>query len=158
MHPINDNKTGTVIDAFEGENFFLSNFYPSVIVYPCPFTAIEKEFATVEHLYQAYKATNEFDFEKVRRANTPGQAKRLGRQITCRPDWEDIKLALMSVFVGQKFDQNPALMQMLLNTGSATLIEGNYWGDTFWGVCGGVGKNYLGKILMNVRFGSLEFK
>jgi hypothetical protein len=31
------------------------------------------------------------------------------------------------------------------------LIEGNTWGDTFWGVCNGVGENNLGKTLMNVR-------
>ena len=39
----------------------------------------------------------------------------------------------------------------LLATGKATLVEGNSWGDTFWGVCRGKGKNMLGKILMRVR-------
>ena len=39
----------------------------------------------------------------------------------------------------------------LINTGDAILIEGNTWGDTYWGVCDGVGENRLGKLLMEVR-------
>lgn len=31
------------------------------------------------------------------------------------------------------------------------LIEGNYWHDTYWGVCEGVGENHLGKLLMEIR-------
>jgi predicted NAD-dependent protein-ADP-ribosyltransferase YbiA (DUF1768 family) len=50
----------------------------------------------------------------------------------------------------QKFS-HPELRQKLLDTGSCTLVEGNTWGDTFWGVCDGVGENHLGKLLMTIR-------
>jgi hypothetical protein len=43
------------------------------------------------------------------------------------------------------------LKQLLLATGDKELIEGNTWGDTFWGVCNGIGQNHLGKILMAKR-------
>ena len=53
--------------------------------------------------------------------------------------------------VRAKFDQHPDLAQKLLETGDEELVEGNTWGDRYWGVCGGKGKNMLGKILMRVR-------
>ena len=53
--------------------------------------------------------------------------------------------------VEEKFRQNPKLAEMLLATEDAILIEGNTWGDKFWGVCNGVGENNLGKVLMYVR-------
>ena len=53
--------------------------------------------------------------------------------------------------VRAKFKQNPGLAEKLLNTGERELVEGNQWGDTFWGVCSGKGENVLGKILMQVR-------
>ncbi len=45
----------------------------------------------------------------------------------------------------------PTLRERLLATGDQTLIEGNTWGDTYWGVCRGVGLNNLGTLLMQVR-------
>ena len=45
----------------------------------------------------------------------------------------------------------PELREALLNTDNAKLIEGNWWGDKFWGICNGVGENNLGKLLMEVR-------
>lgn len=53
--------------------------------------------------------------------------------------------------VALKFESHPDLAEMLLDTGNTKLIEGNSWNDTYWGVCGGRGKNHLGKILMGVR-------
>ena len=50
----------------------------------------------------------------------------------------------------QKFSFT-VLKRQLLETGAAELIEGNYWGDRYWGVCKGVGDNWLGKLLMTVR-------
>lgn len=43
------------------------------------------------------------------------------------------------------------LRSMLLATGEEYLVEGNTWGDKYWGVCGGIGLNHLGKLLMQVR-------
>ena len=73
-----------------------------------------------------------------------------GRKVTLRPDWEEIKLEAMREVVHVKF-LAPDLRRYLLNTGDATLIEGNYWNDTFWGMCRGIGENHLGRILMAER-------
>lgn len=84
-----------------------------------------------------------------------GQAKRLGRTITLRSDWETVKLEVMEQLVRQKF-QYQLLKEKLLETEDAILIEGNYWHDNFWGSCtcakcGNRGQNNLGKILMKIR-------
>lgn len=50
-----------------------------------------------------------------------------------------------------KFSQNEFIRNKLLSTGDVPLIEGNTWGDTFWGVVNGVGLNKMGKALMEVR-------
>ena len=47
--------------------------------------------------------------------------------------------------------KNPELRSLLLATGNEELVEGNWWRDTYWGVCEGVGQNKLGKLLMQVR-------
>ena len=68
-----------------------------------------------------------------------------------RKDWEQVKDDIMYEVVRAKFIQHPILAQQLLDTRDAELIEGNNWGDTYWGVCNGYGKNMLGRILMRVR-------
>lgn len=70
--------------------------------------------------------------------------------MSLRPDWEYIRVDVMTELVRKKFSQEP-LRSQLIATGDAELIEGNWWNDTFWGVCNGVGENNLGKILMKVR-------
>lgn len=81
----------------------------------------------------------------------PGTAKRLGRRFPLRGDWFSVRVSVMKALVLKKFLDHPDLKEQLLATGSQELVEENYWGDTFWGVCRGVGKNHLGKILMEVR-------
>ena len=81
----------------------------------------------------------------------PSEAKRLGRRVRLRSDWEQVKYDVMLDVVRAKFNQHPDLAQKLLATGDEELVEGNDWGDTYWGVCNGRGKNMLGKILMRVR-------
>ena len=76
----------------------------------------------------------------------PVQAKRLGRKVKLRDDWEEVKLEIMTEIVSQKFLQHPHLIEMLLQTGDEELIEGNKWD-----VCKGKGENHLGKILMKIR-------
>ena len=50
-----------------------------------------------------------------------------------------------------KFDPDSPLTKRLLTTYGAPLIEGNRWGDKYWGVCNGAGLNRLGELLMQVR-------
>lgn len=134
------------IDRFVGEYAFLSNFHPSTVTYE------GKRYPTVEHAFQAAKTFDENSKEAVRKATTPGDAKKLGRLVSLREGWDEIKVDIMRDLIRRKF-QNPFLRPLLLATGDAELIEGNYWNDRFFGVCmrTGVGENHLGRILMEVR-------
>lgn len=126
-----------VIEVFEGKYRFLSNFWPD-------------NARTLEHQYQAAKTDNEIWVGRILSAPTPDAAKKLGRRCPIRPTWDDEKYLVMTILVRQKFS-DPILRKALLETGEAQLVEGNWWGDTIWGVCKGEGKNWLGEILMSTR-------
>jgi ribA/ribD-fused uncharacterized protein len=131
------------IRSFSGAYEFLSNFY---------YVAIQFEgewYLSVENAYQAAKSLVPAQRERFREVG-PGGAKRLGRQVTLRPDWEEVKEEVMLELLRKKFAYNGLRLQ-LLETGNAQLIEDNTWGDTYWGVCGGKGRNRLGVLLMQVR-------
>lgn len=136
-----------MITEFSGEYRFLSNFYP------CHIILGSKILPTVEHAYQAMKTLTIKDQLWIEGSNTPGQAKYRGRNILIRPDWDVVKLDVMNALIMQKFTnkQNAHLKEMLIATGDEQIIEGNTWGDTFWGVSNGVGENHLGEILMWTR-------
>ena len=132
------------IDSFKGEYFFLSNFYPTKIKY----NGIQ--YLNNEAAFQAQKCTTMEDRIKFSYLN-PSDAKKLGRRIILRNDWESVKISIMREIVFEKFKQNPHLTEKLLDTGDVYLEEGNNWGDRIWGTVNGVGKNELGKIIMEVR-------
>lgn len=132
------------IIGFIGPYRFLSNFYPAVVSWH------GRMFPTVEHAFQAAKATQDHERDLIANCKTPGQAKKLGRVILCRPDWDDIKLDLMLLLLRRKFSLTD-LRPKLLKTGNAHLYEENYWGDVFWGTMKLKGENHLGRLLMQVR-------
>ena len=134
-----------MIDKFDGQYDFLSNFYPST------FEWHGRIYPTVEHFFQAAKAETQEDYEMVMREPGPGGAKHAGRNVKLRADWEQIKDKVMYTALKEKFTQNPELKEKLLATGNEKLVEGNTWGDRYWGVCGGTGKNHLGLLLMKIR-------
>jgi len=123
---------------------FLSNFYRSTI------WVDRKSWPTVEHAYQAYKSLNEDERETIRKVSNPAEAKKLGRSVTLRDDWDSVKFSLMKSFIQKKFE-SPFLADLLIKTDDAELIHENSWNDRVWGVCRGSGENLLGKILMEVR-------
>lgn len=135
-----------IIDSFTlGSGYaFLSNFHPSTI------TVDGKAYPTVEHAYQSYKTLNEESREMIRKAKDPSIAKKLGRGVEMRPDWEAVKEELMCDFIRKKFE-SPFLADLLIKTEDSELIFGNTWNDRVWGICRGTGENLLGKILMKVR-------
>lgn len=135
-----------MINKFVRQYRFLSNFYPSEVYWE------GIKYPSVEHAYQSAKTISPFDKRVIELCKTPGEAKRYGGRVHLRKGWENIKLFIMEDLVNQKF-KNPKLQQLLFATGNEELIEGNDWGDTFWGVCNSVGQNHLGKILMAVRDG-----
>jgi ribA/ribD-fused uncharacterized protein len=138
------------IERFAGDYDFLSNFYPSVI------TLDDLNFNTVEHAFQAAKTDDLDERRSIQLAPSPARAKQLGRKVTLRSDWENVKYSIMETLVRQKFTRYSELGEMLLGTGSAELIEGNSWNDRTWGMTKNkqgefIGKNWLGIILMKVR-------
>lgn len=135
-----------IIPNFDVPYDFLSNFYPCEIYYE------GIKYPSVEHAFQAAKTLDIKQRKQIASTTFPGTAKRMGRSVTLRSDWENIKVSVMKELLTQKFsDKNPVLQDKLESTGYAELVEGNTWKDTFWGVYNGVGKNTLGKLLMEVR-------
>lgn len=127
------------IMKFEGDYRWLSNFWPCD-VYGWP---------TVEHAYQASKSTDLGERQLIMQCQTPGQAKRLGQKVNLRPDWNKIRIEVMGGLIQAKFSiVNGLLMQLLIDTGDYEIVEGNTWGDTFWGISNGLGENNLGKLIM----------
>lgn len=136
------------INKFSGEYRFLSNFWPAPIIFEGVI------YPSSEHLYQALKTVIPEEREQVRNTATAALAKRLGKQLSLRDDWnDDLKLKNMEIVVRAKFTQHPDLAEKLKNTSPHNLIEGNWWGDTFFGVDQKTskGENHLGKILMKIR-------
>lgn len=133
-----------IID-FRGEYRWLSNFAEAEVFYD------GQDYPTTEHAYQAAKTLDKEERKQVREAPTPGRARRLGQKVTLRPGWHEIKLNVMRDLLKQKF-KIPEYKKLLLDTGGHHLLEGNTWGDQFWGVCEGIGENHLGRLLMDIRY------
>lgn len=139
-----------MITKFEGKYSFLSNFYAAQTIYEGTL------YPTSEAAYQAAKTVNGSERMNILMACTPDDAKHLGRKVTIRPDWEEIKDDVMYEIVKNKFC-NPGLAAKLLKTGDEVLCEGNYWHDNYWGACECPKckmlprRNQLGKTLMRVR-------
>lgn len=160
-----ETKKGKV--AFGGDRQWLSNMYQSPIIFDGEkhnlaeiFPQFEfdgLEYGSSEHLYQSLKSTNEEDKEKIRTAETPNLSKIHGREIFPRMDWGNVKIEAMRLALFLKFSQHKNLMSNLIRTQNEPLVEVNYWGDTFWGVCDktNVGENWLGRLLMELRSNSV---
>lgn len=134
------------INEFQGDYRFLSNFYHA------PLRIIGIPYLNSEAAFQACK-TLDTDVRATFSTVDPATAKKMGRKIELRPNWDDgiTKVECMELCLWAKFSMNPELRKKLLATGDAKLIEGNNWGDTYWGVCKGKGQNILGKLLMEIR-------
>lgn len=132
------------ITSFTARYRFLSNFHPAVV----KFNHIE--FPTVEHGYVAARTLDIKAQEAIAALPSPAAAKKAGKTLVIRDDWDAVKLIYMEDLLRQKF-VGP-LADALIATAPMELIEGNWWGDTFWGESPvGQGKNHLGKLLMQIR-------
>lgn len=132
------------VNSFDGPYRFLSNFWPNEVTFD------DETYPSIEHAYQAAKTLDPEDREKIRLAPTAAKAKKFGKVVTLRPDWNDVRLDIMKELLQQKFS-NPTLRDLLIATGDEELIEGNWWGDVYWGKCRGKGENHLGRLLMEIR-------
>lgn len=148
-----------IINSFRGAYFFLSNFSPAEVYLNFPLVVIPNEihpyqqkYRTVEHAFQAAKFSDVKLRDTIRSCKTPNLAKKIahGHKHLWRSDWDQVRLQVMAELLHQKFNQEP-LRSQLLATGDASLVEGNWWHDTFWGICNGYGDNWLGQLLMQLR-------
>ena len=147
------------ITVFDGDYKFLSNFYF------CGVRLNGVTFPSAEHAYQAMKCSDENQRKAFVHIDSPGRAKRNGRLVDIRPDWEKVKKRVMLAAVMAKFTQNEDLAVLLTATGGRRLVEGNSWHDNYWGSCfcdkcasaapevpwPDRGLNYLGQTLMFAR-------
>jgi ribA/ribD-fused uncharacterized protein len=138
-----------MINKFDEKYAFLSNFYPCEISYE------GIVYPSVEHAFQAAKTLDMTQRFEIANLKSPGAAKRVGRQLNLREDWEDVKMQVMEDCLREKF-KNPTLLIKLLGTEGHFLIEGTTWHDKCWGICtceecGGNGANNLGRLLMKIR-------
>lgn len=133
-----------MIDSFSGEHRYLSNFWTCSVVFE------GTVYPSVENAYQAAK-TLDHDIRKRFYDCSAFEAKKRGYKVELRQDWDDVKLDIMYQLVKDKFTRDKTISKLLTDTSGIELVEGNHWGDVFWGVCRGKGENHLGKILMQVR-------
>ncbi|MFA5617271.1 MAG: NADAR family protein [Syntrophorhabdaceae bacterium] len=137
-----------MIDQFKNEYRFLSNFW----VLKNPIEIEGFVFDSSEAAYQAMKTLDAVTRGKFQEL-TPSESKKFGKTLQIREDWNEIKIQIMEKIVQEKFHKNPEIAQKLIETYPQQLVEGNWWGDTFWGVDikSHSGQNHLGKILMKIR-------
>lgn len=135
---------------FKDKYFFLSNFYP------CDVTIeINGEKIKYKNAEAAYQAQKNYSVADKFVLLSGAEAKKLGSQIPITTEcWNTEKLYAMAKVLHSKFTHYGLLFMLKLV--KEEIIEDNYWGDTFWGICNNKkykneGKNILGKMLMNIR-------
>lgn len=128
-----------------------SNFEPCTIRYGGLI------YSSVEAAFQAQKTLDENERLEFTRL-TASQAKKKGRTLKLRDDWEDVKVQVMYDLCLEKFRYESELKDLLLETGDEEIVENTTaWHDNIWGNCdclkcsGIIGQNLLGKVLMRVR-------
>ena len=135
----------TKIDKFIGDYAFLSNFATTAFRYEGIL------YTSVEAAFQAAK-TDDRELKRRLAQYSPAEAKRYGRKIKLKSNWNTVRVPIMKDLLRLKFSSDLfGHRQALLNTGDAYLEEGNNHNDTFWGTCNGEGENQLGKLLMEIR-------
>ena len=134
---------------FRNEYWFLSNMYPCSIWYE---GALDGKyiFRSVETIFQMMKCDDDNEKKGFELLNG-FEAKKRGRRVKLRDDWNEIKLDVMRDILEVKFSI-PDLRNKLIRVNDE-IVEDNNWGDRYWGRCNGIGKNMLGKLLMEIRDG-----
>lgn len=135
-----------VINQFKGEYDFLGNRFG------CRFVWQELQYGNAEAAFQSSKCVDESE-RKVYAGCSADKAALKGKDMLPFPGWENARLDIMESILRAKFEQNPALMKKLTDTGTRILINGNNKQETYWGVdlYSWQGENHLGEILMNIR-------
>lgn len=114
-------------------------------------------YATAEHAYQAGKPRKESVRDWLMAAPSPALLAMAAHGLyswDIRSDWAKIKFDRMKGILRVKFAQHPDLLEILLSTGDARLVEAATVDNAvnrLWGEVNGKGKNMLGQLLMEVR-------
>lgn len=148
----------TPITEFRGEYFFLSNYYTHPLTWRgVEFHSAEQAFAYAKAAFAKAPANVSVYESQVLSTAAPGEAKKAGRNFSIDIDeWDKHKVRYMREIVHAKFLTGTGIVGPLINTGAVMLVEGNDWGDSFWGRVKGSdgvwrGLNTLGVILMEER-------
>lgn len=131
---------------------WIQNWFSNFLPLDQPFTYKDGiTYTTVENFFQAMK-TKDLELRKQIAAATPSQAKKLGRKLQLRENWQDISLQVMEYALRIKFAPGTSWYDKLMATGDEEIVEWSNWGDRRWGkTLDGVGENQLGKLLMKIR-------
>ena len=117
------------------------------------FVLDDLQWPSVEHYYQAMKFDDPEYRERIREADHPRTARKLGRsrRQRRRKDWRQVKATVMTRAVYIKCRTHPEIAEALMATRGKVLVENSNY-DYFWG-CGRDrrGANMYGKVLMQVR-------
>lgn len=137
----------TYIDRFKGQYDWLSNFYPVNVEYD------GEDYPSVEHAYMSAKSDDmKWKMFCMNHENSAGEVKKKSREVELVEGWDTIKNEVMRKCLESKFNQEP-FRQKLLDTGDFIIREGNWWNDTYWGIClkKQYGQNMLGNLIMSIR-------
>ena len=148
IFPLAERVESDAILGFDGEFQWMSNFWPVSLLFD------GVRYGSVEQAYQAAKTLNLDERLKIQMTKTPSRAKKQGRSLTVRSDWDAVKIPIMLRLQRQKY-RNGRLSERLAATGKRQIFELNAWNDVFWGVVenegGYEGVNAMGQILSLVR-------
>lgn len=94
-------------------------------------------YPTVEHFYQAMKFTDLEIRKSMSERLSPYVVKADAKTYKdmVRDDWFDINDRVMWTALSFKWRSDTSWGKMLLNTGTADIIEFNNWHDNYWGWC-----------------------
>lgn len=133
---------------------WIRNWFSNFIPLDKPFEYQGMLFHTVENFYQAMKTKDIRQRRKIATVSA-SESKKLGRKITLRKDWEQIKVDVMRYGLRKKFCKGSSHLTKLLKT-SGEIVEWNNWHDRIWGKCvcprcNKQGQNLLGELLTEIR-------
>ena len=116
--------------------------------YPATITMGSQNYPTVSHAYWALSTSDPDAHDRIAAAPDDLDAVKLAGQAPHRPDWPEVRLAVMATLLRVKFIQHPLLALVLLATRDARIIyngpESDYW-------TGENGTNWIGRLLELTR-------
>ncbi|CEL94448.1 unnamed protein product [Vitrella brassicaformis CCMP3155] len=130
------------IDAFKGQYEFLSNDYPSEVVFD------RVPFKSATHAILAVRFSGKA--AEICECETAAEAMDRVKDAQERDDWESGRLKWMEQILRDKFRRSAELRTKLKETGGRLLVWANA-SDAFFGEVDGRGQNQLGRILMRIR-------